>query len=216
MYIIEVLLGTFMGSGGLLGTIMSGPNSKTLLFLGASSPGVFSHGHWWGPFTATLLHGGLMHIGFNLFALYQIGPLLEQATTKSFFLFTYILTGICGFLLSASMGYLSVGASAALYGLIGCGISISFILGQGKDDPLFRGLVTWLIYGVIFAFLMPGIDHYAHLGGLIGGLGLGFIWTKLRMAVWFRGFTEKVSLIMVLATFIGLIHSGLNFYKYFF
>ena len=211
MYILEVLAGMILMRSGIVETIISGPPGQILYLLGASSPGVFSHGHWWGPFTANFLHGGIMHIGFNMFALSQIGPLIEQATTRAFFLFCYLMTGVGGFLLSAYGGSLSVGASASLYGLIGCGIVISFILGQGKDDPLFRGLITWLIYGIIFSLFFPGIDHLAHLGGLISGLAFGYIWTKMRMVIWFRGLTEKASLMLAGATVIGFIHCLVTF-----
>ena len=67
-----------------------------------------------------------------MFALYQIGPLIEQATSRSFFIVAYLLTGAGGFALSALGGNLSVGGSAGLYGLIGCGIVISFILEMAK------------------------------------------------------------------------------------
>ena len=214
MYIIEILTGVFLFGGNIFSTIFAGPNARALLMLGASSPAALSD-NWWAPFTASLLHGGIMHIGFNLFALKIIGPLIEQATTKSFFLLSYILTGASGFVLSAMGGSLSVGASASIYGLLGCGIAISFILGQGKDDPLFRSLVAWLIYGVIFAALIPGIDHLAHLGGLIGGLVMGFIWTKLRAAVWFRGFSEKIALIFVAVTLIGFLNSVIFYFGLF-
>lgn len=211
MYVIEILVGAFLFKSGLFNVIFSGPPGQALLMLGASSPYVYKLGHWWGPFTATFLHGGLMHIGFNMFALSQIGPLMEHATSRSFFLFTYIITGACGFLLSAYGGSLSVGGSAGLYGLIGCGIVISFILGAGKEDPLFRGLLSWLIYGFIFALLIPGIDHLAHIGGLIGGLATGYLWTKLRTEPWFRGFINKFSIFLLVTTGVAFIHCLITF-----
>ena len=214
MYVLSTLVGTFIFKQGLVNALISGPNGYALLFMGASNPNLYDMGHWWVLFTATFLHGGLMHIGFNMFALYQIGPLIEQATSRSFFIVAYLLTGAGGFALSALGGNLSVGGSAGLYGLIGCGIVISFILGNGKDDPLFRGLIQWLIYGFVFALLIPNIDHYAHIGGLLSGLAIGYIWTVARRSLAFRKVTEKLAIGLAIATIVGLIQCIMTYYKY--
>ena len=214
MYIIETLVGTFLFKQGLINALMSGPKSGALVFLGASSPNLYEYGHWWVLFTATFLHGGLMHIGFNMFALAQIGPTIEKATTRTFFVLVYILGGAAGFGLSALRGNLSVGGSAGLYGLIGCGIVISFILGNGKDDPMFKVLIQWLIYGFVFALIIPNIDHSAHIGGLLSGLALGYLWTKVRRSIKFRNVIEKLAVAAVIATIIGLIQSIITYYKY--
>lgn len=213
IFILEVVIAAFVFRAELLSSVMSGPPGGVLLAMGASSPRLFV-GHWWGLLTATFLHGGIMHIGFNMLAFKQISPLIEQVTTKSFFVVVYLLSGAGGFLLSALGGALSVGASAGLFGLIGCGMVVSYILGYGKDDPVFKSLSGWAIFGLIFGFVVPGIDNSAHIGGLVSGAGLGYLWTLMRMKAWFIGLTNKLSIALVVATVIGFIQCIMTYYQY--
>lgn len=212
MFALEILVGAFLFGDNLFTSILQGPSGRTLVFLGASTAYVFE-GYWWGPLTATFLHGGILHFGMNMFAFKQISGLVEQVTSGSFLVVSYLLSGVCGFLLSSSFGNLSVGASAGLFGLIGCGMAISFFLGSGKDDPLFQSLSMWTIFGLVFGFLVPGIDNYAHIGGLVGGGFLGFIWSKRRVYPSFHQLVEKLAIVLAFATVAGFVHCVFTFSK---
>lgn len=135
---------------------------------------VFRH-QWWRFVTAIFLHGGLMHIGFNLWCLFDLGPAVESLFSTTKFIFIYLVTGVAGFLLSfwwRPVG-LSMGASGAILGLIGVLIAASFHhgdIGRAYRSQLWR----WLIYIFIFS-LLPGVDMAAHAGGFVSGLVLGYI-----------------------------------------
>lgn len=146
-----------------------------LVRMGAKCPLIFA-GEWWRLVTAVFLHGGLLHIGFNMWVLIDLGPEAESLFTMPKFVFLYLVTGIAGYVLSLwwSPGGISIGASGALLGLIGVLIGASFHHGAlGREYR--RELARWVIYIFVLA-LLPGlnIDNAAHLGGLAAGLVLGY------------------------------------------
>src|SRR5437762_768543 len=98
--------------------ILWGMGGETVYRLGASHPFPVFVGHeWWRLVTAMFLHGGLIHIGFNMMSLMQLGPALEELYGSARYLFLYVATGAFGFLVSAWFGNFSLGASGALLGL---------------------------------------------------------------------------------------------------
>jgi len=208
-FILELFVGLLFGGVGIVFKSLLSVPGGILELLGASSPRVFQ-GEWWGLFTATWLHGGALHLLFNVMALRQIGELIEQMTTSSFTWIAYILTGVGGFLLSAAAGHFSVGASASIFGLIGLGISIAFLLGDGTRDPMFKALISWAAMGLLFGFLFPAIDNTAHLGGLITGGGLGLLWSAIRQKRLIINFLPKLAVALCALTVIGLVYSILN------
>lgn len=158
-------------------SIFSGIDGRVLVRLGAKFGPLMAAGEWWRLVTAIFLHAGLLHIGFNLWCLFDLGPAVESLFSTQKFIVLYLVTGIFGFVVSLFWSPLgiSIGASGAILGLIGILIGASYHHGQlGKD---YRGqLWRWVIY--IFAFaLIPGlsIDNAAHIGGLVSGLLLGYL-----------------------------------------
>jgi membrane associated rhomboid family serine protease len=126
-------------------------------------------GQYYRLITAAFLHAGLLHILFNMFALAQLGPILEQALGRTRFLALYVLSALGGSTLSywlSSPGQLGVGASGAIFGLFGAYYVVVRRLG-GETGPI---VVLLVINGVIS--LSPGIDWRAHLGGLATGVVL--------------------------------------------
>lgn len=124
-------------------------------------------GEWYRIITVGLVHGGLMHLGFNMYALLVLGTPLERAFGKSRFLVIFFISLITGSLASLYLNpanQLSVGASGALFGLFG-----AFAVAGRKIGADVKSILV--IIGINFAmgFLLPGIDWHAHLGGLIGG-----------------------------------------------
>ena len=124
-------------------------------------------GEWYRIFTVALVHGGLTHLGFNMWALYVLGTPIEQAFGKVRFLTIFIISLIVGSLTSlalAPQNMPSVGASGAIFGLFGAFAVVGKRIGADV-----RSIVV--LIGINFAldFIIPNIDWNAHLGGLIGG-----------------------------------------------
>ncbi len=114
-----------VGKGGGF-TILWGLVGEPQYRLGASyGPPIFYGNEWWRLVTAMFLHGGLIHIGFNMMSLMQLGPALEELYGSARYLFLYVVTGAFGFLVSAFTGHFSVGASGALLGLVGVMLAIT-------------------------------------------------------------------------------------------
>jgi rhomboid protease GluP len=163
------------GSGGLSGGLMGlgGIASQVNDRLGASLPLPYDMSQPWRLITAMFLHGGLLHIGFNMWVLMDIGPMVEEMYGSARYLFLYVVTGIGGYVLSSALGHFSVGASGALLGLIGALLAAT----TGRKNPaaqaLRSALIRWLIYIAVLGVLMSGTDNAAHLGGLATGYLLG-------------------------------------------
>ena len=117
----------------------------------------------------------MMHIGFNMWVLMDIGPQIEELYGSARYLFIYVVTGIGGYVLSSAFGHFSVGGSGALLGLIGVLLAITTGRRSAGLQMLRSQLIRWLIYIGIWGLLFPGIDNYAHGGGLATGFLLGKI-----------------------------------------
>lgn len=144
-----------------------------LELLGARINSAILAGEFWRLLTPLLLHGSLLHIAFNMYALVIFGTLLEPIFGHGRFLALYLLGGFAGNVLSflLSSGY-SIGASTAIFGLAAAEGVFFFrnraLLGQGARQAL--GNVVVIILINLLLGLSPGIDNWGHLGGLIGGL----------------------------------------------
>ena len=167
--------------GGLFGLLnLGGIDIGILTRMGASLPlaGYFEQpgnlAQPWRFVTAIFLHGSLMHIGFNMWVLMDIGPQIEELYGSARYLFIYVVTGIGGYVLSSSLGgHPSVGGSGALLGVIGVLLALTMNR-QSAGMRMLRGqLIRWLIYLLVWGLVFPGIDNYAHFGGLVTGFALG-------------------------------------------
>lgn len=121
--------------------------------------------------TGIFIHSGITHIAFNCYALYVIGSQLESFFGKWKYTTIYLFSGLIGGLFSMTFGgnYISVGASGAIFGLMGSllyfGYHYRVYLGNVVKSQILPLVLTNLLIG----FIVPGIDNYAHIGGLIGG-----------------------------------------------
>jgi rhomboid protease GluP len=175
--LVLYVLAWYLTAQGGAASSMGGISAEALLRLGAKFRlAIIGYGQWWRLVTAIFLHAGLLHIGMNLWCIMDLGPEVESLFSTTKFVVLYLVTGVCGFLLSTwwSAG-LSVGASGAIMGMIGILIGASFHLGRlGKD---YRGMLwRWVLYIFIFG-LLPffAVDNAAHFGGLVSGLVLGYV-----------------------------------------
>src|SRR5271154_7010 len=151
-------------------------NSQSgLLQWGASLPAPMMEGQWWRLITAGFLHGGILHILMNSWVLFDLGAEVEQIYGASRLIVFYFVSTITGFWTSSHFGFhTSVGSSAGIFGLIGAmlafGVSDRSALGSAVKSLYMR----WVIYGLVLSFL-PGVDFWAHVGGLSGGFIAGWL-----------------------------------------
>jgi rhomboid protease GluP len=171
---VVVFLAMALASGSIMD--FSGP---VMVRFGANFGPFTLSGQWWRLLTYMFLHGGLMHIAFNMWCLWDLGGLCESLYGRWTFAAIYLITGIAGGL--ASMGWnpgvLSVGASGAIFGLAGALIS-SFYLGEFSVPRVaiqgtLRSLLFFVGFNVLFGSMVSGIDNACHAGGLVSGLILG-------------------------------------------
>ncbi len=156
-----------------------------LMIFGLKANAAILQGQIWRFITPLLLHASVLHIGFNMYALFVIGPALEKRYGPLSFIALYLISGLWGntfsFLFS---NYSSLGASTAIFGLIAAqGVYIvrnRYLLGQAARPLLTNILIVIAIN--LFMGLSPGIDNWGHLGGLAGGL----------IYAWFAGPTYGV------------------------
>jgi rhomboid protease GluP len=149
-----------------------------VLILLAQTGEIFFGGYYWQPLTSIFIHFDPTHILFNMFALLYFGRLNENNFSRWQYLAIYFGAGLLGnvaslFLLPVDVP--SGGASGAIFGLIG-----SYVAIERKANQLMIGL-----FYALYIFLLssgPGVNIYAHLFGLIGGLLLGFAFTGMRSA----------------------------------
>jgi len=141
-----------------------------------------SQGEYWRLLTPIFLHSGFGHMLFNSFSLYLFGPALERILGRVRFSFLYLFAGIMGNLgtyLFEQADYAHLGASGAVYGLLGLYFYMKFFR---KDliDPQSAQIVTvFLVLGAIYTFLVPNINVLGHLFGFVGGTVAGsFIFDK--------------------------------------
>ena len=151
------------------------PTTRSLLVLGATGTyPLFQYGNWWSLIAASFLHGGLMHISFNMIALYQLEPLVIREFGNNRTVVIYIVSGIVGFFLSALAGVgLTIGASASICGLIGALLFYGWNRGGTYGRAVFSQIGSWAVIIVLFGFLVPGINNWAHGGGIAAGFALG-------------------------------------------
>jgi rhomboid protease GluP len=153
------------------------PSQEVLFLLGATGTvPIAGFGRWWTLLSASFLHGGLLHIFFNMMALAQLGPFVSREFGSSRFIVIYILTGVAGFYLSYLAGTpFTIGASASICGLIGAILYYGKRRGGLYGNAIYRQAVGWVVGLVIFGLLVPGINNWAHGGGIVSGILLGMI-----------------------------------------
>lgn len=173
----KLLLAAIVAAFGL--QIWGETSGTDLVAVGANERTAVLAGQYWRLLTSMFLHGGLLHLALNAWALYQLGTLFESLLGSSRMLGTYFVSGIAGSVASIVWTQApSVGASGAIFGLLGA--LIAFLL--RRRDALSPGgkailsqLVMWAGINLFLGFQMPGIDNAGHLGGLAAGFLLGLL-----------------------------------------
>jgi rhomboid protease GluP len=163
------------------------PPGEALIRFGASGAvPVFELGRWWTVLSAGWLHGDVIHIFFNLYWLRMLAPATAELYGASRMVVIYTFGSIAGFLVSSSVGHflpglqgtflggamLTVGASAPILGLLGAAVAYGRRTGS---HAMRRQAWTYALYMIIFGFIMPRVDNWAHLGGFAGGFLAGLL-----------------------------------------
>jgi rhomboid protease GluP len=134
-------------------------------------------GEYWRLIMPLFLHGGPVHLAVNSYSLYIIGVQVEQLFGRSRFLIIYFAGGLFGNILGfafSKMNVLSVGASGAIFALLGAMLYYALIMKKrGFSKSLLNNILFIIIFNLAYGFTQPGIDNLAHLGGLIGGFTMG-------------------------------------------
>jgi rhomboid protease GluP len=172
MIVIFLQMTFYQGADGLLAF-----NSDTLIRFGAHWRQATQAGEFWRISTAMFLHGGLLHITFNLFALMQVGPIIEQIFGRGRMLFLYMLTGLIGNVAS-EMWFshaLAIGASGAIMGLIGVAAGWGQRDGTRMGHAIRDQMIKWLVYTVLFGIYIHA-DNAAHIAGFASGALFGFLY----------------------------------------
>lgn len=151
----------------------------TLRHAGAAGRIPLEMGEWWRLVTSIFVHHDVVHLGFNLYCLALVGPIVEQFFGKKRFLALYLVVGVASMAVSdvwyadiLDRPYVSAGASGAVCGLIGLAW-MGADRWMPKQPHIAEGMKRWAVMLAIWGFLVPGINNAAHAGGFVVGLALG-------------------------------------------
>jgi rhomboid protease GluP len=203
LYLATALYSMKAGDGDAMNV-----GGRTLVEFGAKWAPLMHYGQWWRLITAGFLHGGLLHIIMNSWVLFDLGAQVEEIYGPARMWVIYLVSSICGFYVSAVWNPMapSVGASAAVYGLIGSMIA----LGVRHRNPMgsaIRGMyIRWAMYGLLFS-LFPGIDMAAHIGGIAAGFGIGYFAGMPRIG------DPPSEHVWRIAAWFAVIITGISFFK---
>lgn len=176
IWLVMIVLSALRGGGIFVGNLSV--SSQVLVTFGAKVNSLIATGEFWRLLTANFLHVNLIHLLFNSYALWQIGAEVERVYGHRRFLAIYLLSGLYGTTASYALGeYLSVGASGAIFGLVGA--LVAYLLFHrdlfGRRGRAYLSNMLFIVaINLFIGISTPGIDNWGHIGGLVAGLLLGF------------------------------------------
>lgn len=203
MFTLMVLHGTVLGYGMRL---FLNPPVELLADWGAQFWPLALNGEFWRCLSYAYMHGGIIHIGFNMVVLYQIGPLIESEVGWQRFFVIYSATAIVATLagLIIHPRIVVVGASGALFGIFGFAVSYYHRIGGSLGIQRRNFLFQWILIALVFGFVV-GADNAAHIGGLIGGAAFGWlIPTSIRAQRKTDGLFKVLAWLLVALTAVSL------------
>lgn len=159
-----------------------------IFYAGMSVNYLISEGQWWRIITSVFIHGGFIHVLFNMFSLFLFGPELEKIAGKARFITIYLLAGIFGnvaTVVTQDPLYASVGASGAIFGIFGAFSALVYY--TRRTMPQLKQIIMPLVViSVIITFLSPNVNIASHLGGLVTGFLLGLSYFSPKRIVRWR------------------------------
>lgn len=157
------------------------PDPETIIAFGAKDPVLLATGEGWRVLTNIFEHIGFLHFLMNMAALKNVGPQIEEIAGRNWFLLVYLLSGVCGSLISNEFSLsVSAGASGSIMGLLGFGLFVEWQLRRrvteitGKSPKLGVYFIN-TVFIVLLGLTIPNIDNAAHIGGLLVGFAVGFV-----------------------------------------
>ncbi|MCD6289816.1 MAG: rhomboid family intramembrane serine protease [Anaerolineae bacterium] len=153
-------------------------STDVLITFGAKVNTLIAEGQFWRLVTANFLHVSLFHLLFNAYALWQLGVEVERVYGRSRFLVIYLLSGVYGATASYAFGgYLSAGASGAIFGLVGTLVAYFLhhreLFGR-RGRAYLSNMLVIVVVNLFIGVTSPGIDNWGHIGGLVSGFLLGY------------------------------------------
>lgn len=176
---------------GIYGNNFFNFDANVLAKFGANNILLIKNGEMWRLLTCAFLHVGLIHLVVNMYSLRVIGPSVESLIGKGKFVFIYLISAISASLMSlvfVDSNIVSVGASGAIFGLMGALLYFGYHYRLYLNDAIKTQIIPVILFNLIIGFMMPGIDNGAHIGGLIGGY-------LATMAIGIKNKSEKKDMI---------------------
>ena len=158
-------------------------------------------GQYYRLLTGIFLHGGILHLLFNCYALYVIGSQVENFLGRIKFAIIYLVAGISGALFSVIFGgnFASIGASGAIFGLMGALVYFGYHYRVYLGTVIKSQIIPLIVLNLLLGFCMPGIDNFAHIGGLIGGTLMSIALGVKDKSSWFERMNGWIITIIFLA-----------------
>jgi membrane associated rhomboid family serine protease/Flp pilus assembly protein TadD len=163
----------------LRGVSFTLPSPQDAIAFGADIGTLTLSGQWWRLFTSMFVHFGFIHLGLNMWCLWNLGRAAEQLLGKFSYLLAYIVSGLFGSIASVYWHpqAAGAGASGAIFGTAGVLVSFVYLKKTPShlqiNSKMLGSLGTFIIYNLIFGAAIPGISNAAHIGGLVMGLAVG-------------------------------------------
>ena len=188
-----------------LGQVAFGPISgRALDALGMTGSLAWAEGRWWTLLTAIYLHGGILHIIFNVLWIRQLGPEIEQLYGPARLVVIFTVSGIAGFVVSNWIGVpFTIGASGSIFGLLGAIVAFGRKRGGVFGRMVLRQYGQWALVLFALGFFMQGVNNWAHGGGFLGGFltGLALSLAEHRDETGFDKLLALVAIVLTLAGF---------------
>jgi membrane associated rhomboid family serine protease len=210
IYLVGVAMS---GAGSLIG----GATDRVMIQLGAADPIRIANGEYWRLFTSMFLHFGIIHLAFNMYALYVIGNVVEAELGRVRFLALFLVTGwfasVVAYWLTAPfvavqgglIPQISAGASGAIFGIFGVFFAYNY---RRRHLPFYAGrmrqMLTLIVINLVISFSIQGISWQAHIGGLVAGLVAGYALDGFGDRI-SRNTALAVSLIVLLAASVVIV-----------
>jgi rhomboid protease GluP len=177
MYLISILLNPRATGLSMNPLTFLSPSDTSLLLLGATGTVPIDKYHrLWTLVSASFLHGGILHIFFNMAALRQLATVVNREFGVYRMFVIYTVSGIIGFWISYLAGItFTIGASASVCGLVGALLYYGKSRGGIYGRNLYRQVFGWVVFLFIFGLIVPGINNWGHGGGILAGIIFGYL-----------------------------------------
>ena len=216
MYILSILLNPRAAGLSLNPLTFLSPSGSSLELLGATGlVPIHDYQRYWTLISASYLHGGILHIFFNMVALRQLAFIVGREFGFYRMFAIYTLSGVFGFWISYLFGvFWTIGASASICGLVGAVLYYGKSRGGAYGKALYKQISMWVVFLFLFGFVVPGINNWGHGGGIIGGIGLGFLlgYQEKRRENIFHKFLAGTCVLVTLLVLVWAVGSAV-FYK---